>query len=208
MLHDGPEDKYFISVAYGTGNASWNSKLNETALYDTTGAEIFKGNILFNAKNTLNNLTVDVGAQVRYIRLGLGISFEEFYLEKIRINNNNYAFSDKFTFSKIFAHAEVPFRTISSDLFSFSSKSSFGFFSSYYLNHFNLFGSGNGGTSLFLNTAFLADYKFLPHTYLFVQPVVEYKYFKNSKKELPGKISHQIWSYFIMLGVRIDVSKE
>lgn len=208
LINDGPNDKYFISFAYGTGNASWSSTLNQSALYDTTGSEIFGGNVLFNAKNTLNNFTVDVGAQVMKVRLGLGISFEEFYLEKIKINNVNYAFADRFTFSKIFAHAEIPFQNIGGDLFSFSIKTGGGYFTSYYLNHYNLFGSGTGGKSVFFNLGFIADYKLFAHTYLFVQPVVEYKYFKNSKQEAPSKITHNIWSYFIMSGLRIDVSKE
>jgi hypothetical protein len=208
LINDGPEDKYFISIAYGTGNASWNSSLNQSALYDTSGSELFSGNVLFNAKNTLNNLNIDVAAQVQKVRIGMGIAFEDFYLEKIKINNTNYAFSDRFTFSKIFINTEVPFQKISGDLFSFSVKGSLGFFKSYYLNHFNLFGGDNNGKSYFFNAGFLADYKLLPHSYIFLQPTFEYKYFRNSKKELPSRITHQIWSYFIMLGIRVDVSKE
>ena len=208
LLHDGPDDKYFVSVAYGTGNASWISKLSRSSLYDTSGSELFTGNVHFDAKNTLSNLTVDVAAQVMQIRLGMGICFEEFYLEKIKINSINYAFSDKFTFSKLFAHAEIPLKKISGELFSFSIKSAGGFYSYYNVNHYNFFGVDAGGTTLFLNSGILADYKLFPHSYLFIQPVIEYKYFKNSKNESPSKIRHNIWSYFVMMGLRIDVSKE
>lgn len=47
-----------------------------------------------------------------------------------------------------------------------------------------------------------------PGFYLFIQPMVEYKYFKNPSVEVGGSIAHNIWNYSAMIGLRINPSME
>lgn len=208
LFKDGPSDKYFIAFSYGMGTANWSSKLGASALYDTSGNELFAGDINFKAKNTLRSIGLDVSAPVMNVRLGMGICFEEFYLEKIRINNVQYFFADKFRFEKLFAQIEIPINSWSNEHFSVNVKSQAGYYGYSFISHINLFGMENKASVLFLNSGFIADYKIYPHTYLFIHPTVEYKYFRNSAREAPSIVLHNIWSFAAQFGLRFDVSRE
>ena len=208
LFKDGAEDKYFVAFSYGIGSANWNSKLGSSALYDTSGAELFAGDIKFKAKNTLRSLNFDVSAPVLDVRMGMGICFEEFYLEKIKINDVQYFFADKFRFEKLYAQIEIPIKKWSTANFSFNVKSQAGYYGYSFINHINLFGMENKASVLFMNSGFLADYKIYPHSYIFIHPVAEYKYFRSSSREMPSLVLHNIWSFAVQFGLRFDISRE
>ncbi|MBC7863021.1 MAG: hypothetical protein IAF38_08600 [Bacteroidia bacterium] len=208
LFKDGPKDKYFVAMAYGIGNANWFSKLEQSALYDTSGAEMFSGKVNFKARNTTKCVNVDVSAPVMNVRLGMGLCFEEFYIEKLKINSTQYYFEEKFRFEKMYAQIEIPIQRLSNDYFTFNLKSQAGYFGYSYVNHINFLGMDNKASVLFMNTGFIADYKLYPHTYAYIHPTFEYKYFRNAASEAPARIVHNIFSYGVMFGIRIDVSRE
>jgi hypothetical protein len=208
LFKDGPQDKYFVALAYGVGNAVWFSKLEQSALYDTSGSELFAGEVDFKARNTTKCINMDVSAPVMSVRMGMGVCFEEFYIEKLKINSTQYYFEEKFRFEKMYAQIEIPVKNWSNDYFSFNLKSQAGYYGYSYVNHINFFGMDNKASVLFLNTGFILDYKLYPHTYAYLHPTFEYKYFHNAASEAPSRITHNIFSYGIMFGIRVDVSRE
>jgi hypothetical protein len=208
LLNDGPDQKYFVAIAYGVGNASWSSKIGQSALYDTSGAEMFAGDVDFKARNTMKCVNFDVSAPVMNVRMGMGICFEEYYIEKIKINNVQYYFSEKFRFEKLYAQIEIPVKKWSNSYFTFNVKSQAGYYGYSFINHINFFGMDNKASVLFMNSGFLVDYKIYPHAYAYLHPTFEYKYFHNARSEAPSTILHHIFSYGVMFGLRFDVSRE
>lgn len=208
FLKDGPEDKYFIAFSGGIGNASWSSKINQSSLYDTSGTKFFSGDLDFSAKNSLRSFTGDVSAQFLKVRLGMGISFEEFELQKLKVNDINYLFFDKFTFQKLFFQIEIPLQKLSNQKYSVNVKNQSGYFSYSRLNHINFFGGDNLARVAFLNAGFIFDYKIFSHTYFFLHPFGEIKFFQNSKKEAPSRVRHIISSVCLLGGIRFDLSRE
>lgn len=208
FFKDGPTEKYFVAVSYGLGNASWNSKINTGSLYDTSGTEMFSGNINFKAKNAYKSINLDVLAPIGKISMGLGISFEDFFIQKIKINSNQYYFAEKFRFEKIYTQLEIPIDHFSNDFFTFNVKVQAGYYGFSYINHIDFFGSDINASVLFINTGILIDYKAFKHLYAFLIPICEYKYFRTNLTERPTVIIHNIFSYGIQFGIRFDVAKE
>lgn len=208
FLKDGPEDKYFIAFSAGMGNASWSSQISQSSLYDTSGTNFFSGDLDFSAKNSLRSLGGDVSAQFMKVRMGMGICFEEFVLQKIKVNDINYLFYDKFTFQKLFFQIEIPLQKLSKDKYSVNIKAQSGYFSYSRLNHINFFGGDNLARVAFLNAGFILDYKIFDHTYLFLHPMGEMKFFRSSKKEEPSMVRHIISSVCLLGGIRLDLSRE
>jgi hypothetical protein len=207
-LKDGPDDKYFIAFYGGVGSASWNSSVTQSALYDTSGTRIVSGDFDFSMKNSIKNLGFDVSAQFNKVRLGMGICFEEFFLEKIKVNDVNYLFFDKFNFQKLFFQAELPLKNFEKQLISLNLKSQLGYYSYSHLNHINFFGGDNPSSVMMLNTGLLLDYKLFDHSYIYLHPLVEFKHFKNSRREAPSRIQHSIFSACLQFGMRFDLSRE
>ena len=207
-LKDGPDDKYFLAFYYGVGNASWNSSVKQYALYDTSGTRIVSGDFDFSMKNSIKNLGFDVSAQFNKIRLGMGICFEEFFLEKIRVNDVNYLFFDKFNFQKLFFQAEIPLKNFEKQLISLNLKTQAGYYSYSHLNHINFFGGDDASSAMMINAGLLLDYKLFNHSYIYLHPLAEFKYFKNSRKEAPSRIHHSVFSATFQFGMRFDLSRE
>ncbi|MBN8703486.1 MAG: hypothetical protein J0M08_10500 [Bacteroidetes bacterium] len=208
------QKKYFVAASYGFGTARWYSTLTNAVIYDKSGNVIRSGEIQFTAKNPTKFYNYEASFPVMKVRMGLGISFEEFYIDQLALSStptaaeSNLIFDESFRFDKIYFTLEVPFKFDSDKLYSFSATSRLGYFNYNGIERFNFFGEEPMARSFLLNLGLLADYKVLPHVYLFVNPCVEFKYFKNNKDETPSTINHNIVSYNIVSGIRIDVSKE
>jgi len=206
--------KYFATVSYGVGSATWYSDIKNSILYDKSGTILKSGNLKFTAKNPSSAWNFQVSFPVRNIRLGMGISFEEFYLDKIILKSGNAGdgnfilFDESFRFDKFYAAVEVPFAPESTKNYSFSATGNLGYYNYTGIERFNFFGEEPLARMYLANVGLLADYKIFKHTYFFINPNFEFKYFQNNRFESPSDINHKILTYSIAAGIRVDVSKE
>lgn len=207
--------KYFVGIAYGGGAASWHSNMGSTELYDNTGGIIRSGDIRFKAKNSTSILNMEVSAPVAKIRIGLGVSFENFYLDKLTISSNTpgadgaiIIYDESFRFEKFYLQCEVPFAFETTRPYSFGFKGHLGYFGFSGVKHYNFFGDEHLARTFFGNVGLVGDYKILSHTYFYVNPSFEYKYFHNAEQEAPSEIIHNIFSFSVVAGLRFDVSRE
>ena len=207
--------KYFVGISYGIGTASWYSNLGNTELYDKNGSVIRSGDMRFKAKNSTDLLNLEVSAPLAKIRVGLGVSFENFYLDKLTISSNTpgadgaiIVYDESFRFEKFYMQVETPFKFDTEKPYSFGFKGHIGYFGFSGVKHFNFFGDEHEARTFFTNLGLVGDYKILSHTYFYINPSCEYKYFRNSPAEAPSEIKHNIVSFSIMGGLRFDVSRE
>ena len=207
--------KYFVTVGYGAGSANWFSKLIQSDLYDKDGSVLKSGNMDLRAKNRINPFNLEASAPVGRIRLGLGVCFEKNFLDKIVLQNgtlnnggNSVVFDENFRVDKLYGLVEVPFKSTTEKEFSFNFMGTMGYFNYTGIQRFNFFGEAALAKMFFMGAGLLADYKIFPHTYAFVYPDLEFKYFRNNDNESPSIIIHRIFCYSISGGIRIDVSKE
>lgn len=207
--------KYFVGVSYGVGTANWYSNLGSTELYDINGSVIRSGDMRFKAKNSTKALNLEVSAPVSRVRIGLGVSFENFYLDKLDIVSNTpgadgavIVYDESFRFEKFYSQIEVPFSFTTTKPYSFGFKGNIGYFGFSGVKHFNFFGDEHQARTFFTNLGLVGDYKILTHSYFYINPSFEYKYFHNAMSEAPSEIVHNIFSFSIMAGIRFDVSRE
>lgn len=213
--------KYFVSLGYGIGTARWYSTLISTAIYDKNGAVLQSGDIDFRARNSTNFYDFNVMFPIQKVRYGLGICFEKFYLDKLQllrtVNSSNgtgvsgdqiLLFDESFRFDKVYAQVEVPFWPESKSLLSLSANMHAGYFSFNGVDRINFFGRDALARSMFIAISPVGDVRIVPHTYLFIQPMFEYKYFKSQALDASGIIKHNIISYSMLGGLRVDVSRE
>ncbi|OFY83335.1 MAG: hypothetical protein A3F72_20270 [Bacteroidetes bacterium RIFCSPLOWO2_12_FULL_35_15] len=209
----GSETKsFFINLGYGIGFSNWKSKLENTALYDQYGLAIKSGNLKFKTKTDLRCYDLNVLVPVADIMLGLGLNFEENTMDKIEILNPDpdaglIIFDQKFRFDKIYALVEVPFSKELRSNFSLAAQGQFGYYGYSGVDRENFFGVEKMSNTYFAGIGVLASYKVIPHVFVCVHPLFEYKYFDNNSIEKASKISHNIFSFMAIGSVRIDVSE-
>lgn len=209
------KEKYFVSLGYGLGTARWYSDLTSSAIYDKNGSVITSGDLKFKASNQAQQYDLNVMFPVENIRYGLGLSFETFFLDKLELkqaintsSTQNLLFDESFRFDKMYGQIEYIFWPESKSMFSLSANMHAGYFSFSGVQRINFFGNDAIARSLFIAVSPLGDVRVYPHCYLFVQPMFEYKNFKSQALDAPGIIKHNILTYSIIGGLRIDVSKE
>ena len=200
--------KYFIGGSYGMGTARWYSNFN-SSLYDTSGNIIQSGDIKLKAQNPCRLMNFEViGPISNSLRIGLGVAFEDYYLNKILIQSKGsdkyMLFEETLTVNKVFIQAEFPINMRQNNLWSLGANTHLGYFSYNGLKRYNFFGTKLGNRFL-VSLALMADYKVFDKTYIFIMPNVEYKFFKTSPKELPTEINHNIINYSISAGIRMNL---
>jgi hypothetical protein len=204
------KEKYFLSIGYGWGQANWFSTLSRSSIYDKNGSTLETGDFKFRAKNTTSFYDVNVLCPVSYfLRMGLGMNFERFYLTKLELRQSVTTskvviFDESFRFDKIYAQFEYIFWPDARAKFSLSTNFKVGFFSFNNVDRINLFGDDALASSMFFALSPVADAQLYPGFYLFIQPMGEYKYFKNPGVEPGGQVVHNIFTYSAMIGLRID----
>lgn len=209
----GKETKgFFINAGYGIGTSKWRSKLENTALYDQYGLALKTGNLKFKAKTSTRCYDLNVLVPVSEIMLGLGLNFEENQMDRIEILNPDpdagvIIFDQKFRFDKIYAIVEVPFNKELRSDFSLSAQAQFGYYGYSGVDRINFFGVEKMSNTYFAGIGVLASYKVIPHVFVCVHPLFEYKYFSNNSIEKASRISHNIYSLAAIGSVRIDVSE-
>ncbi|MEO6884110.1 MAG: hypothetical protein ABI199_08810 [Bacteroidia bacterium] len=211
---DKKHKKYFVAVGYGIGTAKWYSRFQNTNLLSTDGSVIETGNTTFQTQNPTNFYNFEVSFPVQRVRLGLGISFESFYLDKLyftspsTIASNYIVFDDNIRFDKFYGMIEIPFKPESNQPYSFSFIGRLGYYGYNGLAHLGFFGQNALASTYLANIAFLADYELFTQTYLYVSPCLEFKYFRNNKNEVPSIIVHDIYTAGIVFGIRVDLGKK
>jgi len=214
---DRKHKKAFVTLGYGGGTSRWYSHMLNADLYDKQGNIIHyasEGALDFRAKNSSNLYDLEVSAPVGKIRLGIGICFEEFHLDKLVIKSNTptdgtyILFDESFRFDKISGVIEVPFNPESDALFSISGKLRLGYYNYYNVSRFNFFGEAALAKTFIAGLGAVGDVKLFPHTYVYLFPYFEFKYFQNNRFEDPSNIRHKILTYSIIGGIRVDVSRE
>lgn len=204
-------EKYFLSLGYGFGQAYWFSELSRTSIYDKQGSTIESGDFKFRANNTTTFYDLNVLFPVQNFRLGLGMNFEKFFLTRLELKNSITTnkviiYDESFRFDKIFAQFEFPFWPDARSKFSLSANGRIGFFSFNNVDRINLFGSDALASSMFFTVSPVADVQVYPGIFIFIQPFAEYKYFRNPSVDEGGLVIHNIFTYSGMIGIRIDPS--
>ena len=210
--HSTPHNqKYFASLGYGQGRAHWNSEVSQTDLYDGKGTIVNKDDLKFKIRNVSQNLTLNGMAPYGDFRLGLDISFEYFYLDKLILNNPKSTtkyyvpFNENFRFDKVTFLVEYPFDFLTESPFSFNLQGRIGYYGFSKVKSINFFGGPYLGNTYLLNLGGVIDYEVFPHYFLFAQFTGEFKNFRNDSRELPTVIRHKIFSAYWTTGIRINM---
>ena len=205
--------KYFLGISYGPGTAWWHSSMSNSQIYDVNGGIVRSGNINFRAKNSTNTICVEGAVPVGRVRLGIGIDFDYYFLDKLKLTTPNQPdeyvlYPESFRFDKFFASCEIPFNFDSEKAWSVNLRAHVGYFGFSYVDHFSFFGEEALAKTFFGTLGVLTDLKLYPHAYVFFFPKFEYKLYDNNNSENPVQIKHHIFELSCMFGIRIDVSKE
>lgn len=204
-------NKYFIGVAYGIGTTRWHSETSEFMLFDQRGAMINSGDFKIKAKNAHQILSLETVAPMSEgkWRLGMGITFEEYSLYRITIEDNNVGtnvpFVERFRFDKFFLQGEIPLKWPKSEVVGLSVNSRAGWYGFTGVRSNSLFGETRLGQTWFGGIGMVGDLKVSEQIYLVLKPLMEYKYFTNSRDEIPGRIKHRLFDYSILAGVRVHI---
>lgn len=205
------QEKYFASFYYGEGRARWISDVSFTDLYNSDGNVINKGTeeLNFKIKNTSKSYGLDVSAPYGPVRLGLGINFEEFYLDKIILNatsNKAYLpFNESFRFDKLCFTTEYPLPFSNNKRYSVNLNSRIGYYGISKVKSYNFFGGPYLGNTIFGGIGVLTDIELAPRYYFFVNLYGEYKHYRNNGEELPSIIIHRIFTGSVQAGIRINM---
>jgi hypothetical protein len=210
-------DKYFIGASIGEGTAYWNSNMHNNNLLNKDGSTLVGGeDIHFKAKNTTQLADLNVQFPLQKIRYGFGLSFEQFFMDKLDIQSRGQTgtsssivlMDENFVFDKMYAQIEIPFFPMSKSPLSLNGNLHAGYFGYHGARRLNFFGGDHLAKSFFVTVGLTADYKLYPHCYVFVMPLYEYKYFKSSPQDQPAIVQHNISTIVLSGGIRIDLSKE
>jgi hypothetical protein len=212
------DKKYYIAFSYGIGTTRWVSHFYDAPLYNTDGGVIKSGDLHMQSTNPSFNYNFSVCAPVGNVRLGAGICFEKFSMDKLsilsssdtngaNIPNSYVLFTENFWFNKIYGMIQAPFKFCAGKPYSLDVIGCMGFYGYNGVKHLNFFGNDQIAKTYFANVGVLFDYDFLEYTRIFIYPAIEYKYFHNNLNESPAIIVHNIYTLSISFGLRIDVSK-
>lgn len=212
------DKKYYIAFSYGVGTTRWYSHFYNAPLYNTDGSIIRSGDLHMQSTNPSFNYNFSVCAPVGNIRLGAGVCFEKFSMDKLsivsssdsigaNIPNSYILFTENFWFNKIYGMVQVPLKFCAGKPYAIDLIGNIGFYGYNGVKHINFFGDDQVAKTYFTNVGCLIDYAFLDNTRVFIYPAFEYKYFHNNLNESPSVIVHNILTLTISFGIRIDVSK-
>lgn len=201
-----------VSGGYGTGVSYWSSKIENTELYNKYGSPIKSGNLEYKSKTAITCYDLNVVIPVAEIMLGLGVNFEYNIMDKIEIKSpapeaGTILFDQRFRIEKIYVLAEVPLQKQIRKNFIASAQARLGYYGYSGVDRENFFGQAPMPNTYFVGIGVVASYRIIPHTFIYVLPSFEYKYFQNNGKERPVGITHNIYTFTATAGVRIDVSR-
>jgi hypothetical protein len=132
-------------------------------------------------------------------------------MDKLIIQSQNNAIvlmDEKFIFDKMYVQIELPFFPNSKSPLSINGNVHLGYFGYHGAKRLNYWGGDHLPKSYFATFGITVDYKLYPHTYVFFMPSYEYKYFRSSLNDYPSSVAHNINTFCLSGGLRVDLSKE
>ncbi|MGQ0826838.1 MAG: hypothetical protein ACT4ON_00435 [Bacteroidota bacterium] len=209
---DKKSTRYMVTGGCGTGVSYWSSKIENTELYNKYGSPITSGNLKYKSKTAITSYDLNVIMPVAEFMLGLGVNFENNIMDKIDIkapypDAGPVLFDQRFRIEKIYALVEVPLQKQIRKNFIASVQARLGYYGYSGVDRENFFGQVEMPNSYFIGIGAVASYRIVPHTFIYVLPSFEYKYFQNNGSEKPVSIIHNIYTFIATAGVRIDVSR-
>jgi len=202
-----------VTGGVGTGVSYWDSKIENTELYNKYGSPIKSGNLKYKSKTAISCYDLNVIIPVAEIMLGLGVNFEFNSMDKIDIRSpapdaGTILFDQRFRIEKIYCLVEVPLQKHIKKNFIASIQSRLGYYGYSGIDRQNFFGEAQMPNTYFVGIGAVGTYRIIPHTFIYILPSFEYKYFQNNGIEKPVSISHNIYTFTFTAGVRIDVSRQ
>ena len=218
QLKTKKDKRYYVSFAYGIGSAHWYSHFYDAPLYNLDGSILRYGDLKIQATNPLYCYDFNVCAPVGKIRVGAGIRFEKFSMDKLsmisadssgrsNIPDSYLLFTENFWFNEIYAMMQVPFKFCAGKPYSLDYSMNAGFYGYDGVKHLNFFGNDQIARTYHISAGFILDYEVLDYIRVFIHPEMEYKYFHNNQNESPSVIVHNIFAGIFSFGIRFDVSK-
>lgn len=214
---DKKDKEYFVAFSYGIGTARWYSHFYDASLYNIDGSVLKSGDLKMKASNPMYCYNFSVCAPVAGIRLGAGICFEKFSMDKLSILStdsantnvpNSYVlFTENFWFNEIYGMMQAPFKFCKGKPYSLDFIMNAGFYGYNGIKRLNFFGNDQVASTYLVNAGFLFDCEVIEHSRIFIYPEIEYKYFHNNRNENPSIIKHNIFTAILSFGVRTDISK-
>ncbi len=211
------DKKYYADFSYGIGSAHWYSHFYDAPLYNLDGSVIKYGDLKMQATNPMFYYDFSVSAPVGKIRLGAGVRFEKFSMDKLSVISSDSSgrnipdsyvlFTENIWFNEIYAKMEIPFSFCNGKPYSLEYTMNAGFYGYDGVKHLNFFGDDQIASTYHISAGFLLDYEVLDFMRVFIKPELEYKYFHNNPNESPSIIVHDIYTGIFSFGVRFDVSK-
>ncbi len=202
-----------VTGGCGIGTSYWRSKIENTQLFNKYGSPIKTGNLKYTSKTAVRCYDLNVVMPVAEIMLGLGINFENNTMDKIDITAPTpdagiILYDQKFRLDKIYAVVEVPLQKEIIRNFIVNIQARFGYYGYSGVDRENFFGNMQFPNTYFAAIGAVANYRIIPHTWVYFLPSFEYKYFHNNANEWPVKITHNIITFTATAGIRIDVSRK
>ncbi|MBA3707153.1 MAG: hypothetical protein H0W84_14995 [Bacteroidetes bacterium] len=209
---DKGNTRYMVTGGVGTGVSYWYSKIENTELYNKYGSAIKKGSLKYKSKTAVTCYDLNVLMPVADIMLGLGVNFETNTMDKIEIRSpgpdvGSIIYDQKFRIEKIYGMVEIPLQAQIINNFILDIQARFGYYGYSGVDRENFFGQMSMPSTYFIGFGPVANYRIIPHTYVYILPSFEYKYFNNNANEYPVNITHKIFTFTATAGVRIDVSR-
>ena len=204
--------KSFVGLSYGIGTTRWYSVSDDYNLFDPRGNQINSGDFKFNARNSSQSLQIETLSPMSggKWRFGMGIQFEEYSLYRVTIEDDTgpsttLPFVERFRFDKFFMQGEIPLKWPNSKVFSLNVNMQAGWYGFTGVRSTSLFGEDRLGETWFGGVGAVGEIHLSDLIYLVCKPMVQYKYFINSRDEEPGRIRHRMFDYSILAGVRVHV---
>jgi hypothetical protein len=211
------DKKYYAAIAYGVGSARWYSDFINAPLYNIDGSILKYGDLRMLATNPMYYYDFSVSAQMLGVRVGAGIRFEKFSMDKLSIisadssgnsaPNSYILFTENFWFNEIYATLQVPFKYFTGKPYSVEATMNLGFYGYDGIRHLNFFGDDQLASTYHCSIGALADYEIMDNVRIFIHPELEYKYFHNNPNEAPAIIIHNIFTAMFSVGIRCDMGK-
>lgn len=197
-------------MGYGLSESSWYSDLKNFDLYDGHGVVVRSGDLKVKARSSSSLFHFDVSFPFSKIRLGMGISFVQVYIDKIAVavddgDPSNVFLNEAFVFDKLYAVVEVPLKVKTTRPILLSLKSNAGYFTYAGVNSPDFFGEDSRARTAFVNIGLMCSLGIYPRLFLFACPGFEYMQLNNTGFS-GGHITHRIVSGGITGGLRIGLS--
>lgn len=200
----GKAQDHYITIGYGKGRTSWNSRTAGYDLYDQRGRRVLSGDHQLSAVTVHQTYQIGVVAPVGRFRLGVGIEFDEFFLRRLHLEDRGsrpISLVEDFRYDKFHLTFEVPFQ-VKLDKLDLALFLKGGYYTFSQVDSFSLFGDRTSGNTFFGSIGPIMALDVHEGAHFYLRPYFEYRYFDNFDHPPSGAIHHQLYSYGLTGGLR------